>query len=304
MMNLRFPATVAAVLLVLATVASPASAGKSDLPHLPPLNEPATDVQHKGKFVWADLFSTDMATTRAFYTALFGWEWRSISEEPRPYGMFYIDGVAVGGLANREPPKDGQAYGTWVHYASVPDVAVAQAAFEERGGQALLPLRLMPDRGEFAILADPGGAIVGVMRSTSGDPEDFQADIGEFMWYELFTHTLDPSAEFYKSMFGYEIYEREDTPEIVDYILSAEGYARAGVGALPENSDTVPTWLGYVRVENVAETVDKAVKLGGKVLLPPKPDTLGGDLAIIADPEGTPVGLLRWTYAKTGEASQ
>lgn len=303
-MRTRIPATVATLLLVLAAGTSPASADNSDLPHLPPLNPSDTTLQLPGKFVWADLFSTNVAAARDFYTALFGWEWRPVSGEPRPYGMFYKEGIAVAGLANREPPKDGQAHGTWVHYASVPDVAATEAHFVERGGQALLPRRNMPDRGEFAILADPGGAIVGVMRSSSGDPEDFQAAIGEFMWFELFTRDLLPSAEFYQTQFGYDIYQRDDTPEIVDYILSNGGYARAGVGALPKDSDTVPTWLGYVRVENVAETVEKAVGLGGKVLLAPDPDTLGGDLAIIADPEGTPVGLLRWTYAEAQEASQ
>ncbi len=303
-MRCRIATIAAAMLITLAAGTSPARADKKDLPHLPPLNQNATTLQLPGKFVWADLFSTDMAAARAFYVGLFGWDWRSVSDEPRPYGMFYKDGIAVGGLANREPPKDGQAHGTWVHYASVPDVAAAESAFLERGGQSLLPQRAMPDRGEFAILADPDGAIVGVMRSSSGDPDDFQADIGEFMWYELFTRDLLPSAEFYQTVFGYDIYQRDDSPEIVDYILSAGGYARAGVGALPQDSESVPTWLGYVRVENVAETVDKALALGGKVLLAPNPDTLGGNLAIIADPEGTPVGLLRWTYAEAPEASQ
>jgi len=303
-MRIRTAATIALALLLFAGDISPAGAESNDLPYLPPLNDPATALQLPGKFVWADLFSTDMTTARAFYTDLFAWEWRAVSNEPKPYGMFYKDGIAVAGLANRDPPKDGQAYGTWVYYASVPDVAATETAFVERGGQALLPRRSMADRGEFAILADPGGAILGVMRSSSGDPEDYQAAIGEFIWFELFTRELLPSAELYQTLIGYEIHKRQDTPEIVDYILSADGYARAGVGSLPADSDAVPTWLGYVRVEDVARSVDKAVELGGKVLLAPSPDMLDGGLAIIADPEGTPVGLLHWTYAEAVEKSR
>lgn len=303
-MHTRLVATAIWALLIIASRTVPASAEDSDLPHLPPLNDTGTELQLPGKFVWADLFSTDMAAARVFYTSLFGWEWRTISNEPRPYGMFYKDGIAVGGLANREPSEEGQAKGTWVYYASVPDVAATEAAFVERGGEALLPRRTMPDRGEFAILADPSGAVVGAMRSSSGDPEDYQPAIGEFIWFELFARDLLPSAEFYHTVFGYDIYQRPGTPEVVDYILSAGGYARAGVGSLPSDSDSVPTWLGYVRVGNVAETVDRAVKLGGKVLLAPSPGTLDGGLAIIADPEGTPLGLLRWTYTETQEPSQ
>lgn len=294
----------AGALLAMAVLSPPSAAGEDEFPPLPPLNDPATDLVLPGKFVWADLFTTDIDQAGNFYTRLFGWEWRPVSPPPRSYGMFYKDEVAVAGLAFREPPESGERYGTWVFYASVPDVAASEAAFVERGGQALLPRRSMPDRGEFAILADPDGAIVGVMRSGSGDPEDFQAAIGEFMWFELFTRDLDPSAEFYQSLFGYDVYEKEDTPDIVDYQFFAEGYSRAGIGVMPEDSDSVSTWLGYVRVEDVAATAAKAEKLGGRILMPPDADMLGGNLAIIADPEGTPVGLLRWTYPEPQESER
>ena len=291
-------------LLAVAVLCRPATAQESDFPPLPPLNEPATALALHGKFVWADLFSSDIDKVRGFYSDLFDWEWRYVSSPPKAYGMFYKDGIAVAGLAKRDPPEGAQAYGTWVYYVSVADVAATEAAFAERGGEALLPRRSMPQRGDFSILADPDGAILGIMRSSSGDPEDFQAAVGEFIWYQLFTRELDPAAEFYETLFGYDIYEKEETPEIVDYILSADGYSRAGIGALPENSETVPTWLGYVRVADVGAAITKAEELGGSVLLPPTEERLGGDMAIIADPEGTPIGLLRWTYPEPGETQQ
>lgn len=286
---------------LLAAAGSKAATEKEALPVLPPLNEPATGLLLPGKFVWSDLFTVDVASARSFYTGLFGWQWKSISDHPRPYGIFYSDGIAVAGLTNREPPKEGGPRGTWVHYASVPDVAAAEAEFAQRGGRTLLGRRSMPDRGEFAIVADPAGAIVGVMRSSSGDPEDYRALVGEYMWFELFTRDLDQSADFYRTLFGYEVQEQEDTPDVVDYILAADGYARAGVGSLPEESKGAPTWLGYVRVEDVAATVARAVDLGGRVLLEPNPETLEGGLAIIADPDGAPVGLLKWTYAEEAQ---
>jgi len=287
-------------LLAMAVACAPVSADESNVAPLPPLNEPATGLQLPGKFIWADLFTTDVPRARSFYTELFGWEWRQISAS-RPYGIFYQGDIAVAGLARRDPPDDGQAYGTWVHYVSVQNVASAEARFLERGGETLLPRRSVAQRGEFAILADPDGAIVGLLNSASGDPDEFQADVGEFMWHQLFTHGLDPAADFYESVFGYEIYEREDTPEIIDYILSSGGYSRASIGELPEDSQSVPTWLGFVRVGDVAATVSRVEQLGGKVLLPPAEERLGGDLAIVADPEGTPVGLLRWTYPEAEE---
>ncbi len=289
-----------AAFLAMAVALVPAVAQQKEFPPLPPINEPATELRLPGKFIWADLFTTDVLQARSFYAELFGWEWRQVSAS-RPYGIFYQDDIAVAGLALRDPPADGQAYGTWVHYVSVQDVASTETRFTEGGGETLLPRRTLAHRGEFAILADPDGAILGLLDSASGDPGEFRADVGEFMWHQLFTRNLDPAADFYASVFGYEIYEREDTPEIIDYILSSGGYSRASIGELPADSESVPTWLGFVRVENVAATVTRAEQLGGKVLLAPAEERLGGDLAIIADPEGTPVGLLRWTYPETEE---
>ncbi len=292
-----------AALVGLVCICMPSAAREREFPPLPPLNDPPTELRLDGKFIWADLFTTDIARARDFYTGLFGWDWRQISS-PRPYGIFYQDDIAVAGLALRDPPDSGQTYGTWVYYASAGDVPAVEAEFVERGGDALLPRRSMPERGEFAILADPDGAIVGVLRSSTGDPGEFQAAVGEFIWYQLFTSNLDPAAELYQTIFGYDVYEDEDTPQIVDYLLASQGYTRAGIGLLPENSKSVPTWVGFVRVENVASSVAEAERLGGKVLLPPAQERLGGDIAIVADPEGTPIGLLRWTYPETEEDEQ
>ena len=60
--------------------------------------------------------------------------------------------------------------------------------------------------------------------------------------------------------------------------------------------------LHHSRILHRAQHNERTV--GGKVLLPPAPERLGGDIAIVADPEGTPVGLLRWTYPETEEDEQ
>ena len=46
------------------------------------------------------------------------------------------------------------------------------------GGRVLAPPQKMPKRGEQAVFADPEGALFGVVKSSSGDPEDFLAEPG------------------------------------------------------------------------------------------------------------------------------
>ena len=45
---------------------------------LPPLVEPASAEHHVGKVIWADLVTPDLATSKRFYSGLFGWTFRDI----------------------------------------------------------------------------------------------------------------------------------------------------------------------------------------------------------------------------------
>ena len=53
----------------------------------------------QGTFSWVDFFSTDVSTSKAFYSALFGWTSEDMpSGEGKPdYTMFYLDGRVVAG---------------------------------------------------------------------------------------------------------------------------------------------------------------------------------------------------------------
>ncbi len=302
MFKRRFSGLLFIAALLGASVA--AFAQQNELPPLPPLTDPATAQHIPGKFVWADLFTSDMDAARTFYSQLFGWEWRWVSDPPHPYGIFYKDGFAVAGLAFRKADGQEREYGRWAHYISVADVAAMEAAIIEKGGRALLPKRSLPNRGDIAILATPDEAVIGIIHSSSGDPGDYRPEVGEFLWHELFTRDVTAAAEFYESLFGYEVLEKADTAEIVDYFLASGEHSRGGIGSLSPESDTVPTWLGYIRVDNVDQAVERVKALGGEVLVAPDPANINGDLAIVADPVGTPIGLIRWEFPEEQEAQQ
>ena len=46
------------------------------------------------------------------------------------------------------------------------------------------------------------------------------------------------------------------------------------------------TWVSYIRVADVSDTVQRARALGGAILLEPTHDVRDGSVAIIADPHG------------------
>jgi len=296
-----------ALSLLAAALPLPAAADPK-LPPLPPLNEPATDERLPGKFVWSDIFTSDVSGIRRFYSGVLGWDWRWISEQPgHLYGMFYDDGVAVAGVAQRAAPVEGRSYARWIHYFSAEDVAAVESGTLERGGRAWISRRAVANRGELAILSDPEGAPFGVLKSSSGDPPDYRAEVGEWIWIGLFTRDAGAASKFYTTLLGYDVRETDEHPEVLDLILVEGGHSRAGIAELSPDSENKPTWLGFVRVEDVSAALDKVRRLGGEVVWEPQDEALRGDLAVVTDPIGAPIGLLHWDFEEddaTKEAPQ
>ena len=79
-------------------------------------------------------------------------------------------------------------------------------------------------------------------------------------------------------------------------ILSSDDFARASANAFPAGSaHRHAHWLNFIRVDSTADSVAKAVALGGRVLVEPHVDRHGGQVAVVADPAGAPFGLMEWT---------
>ena len=281
-----------------------ASAQNESLPPLPPLTDPPSNEHLPGKFVWADLFTSDVDRARRFYEQVFDWDWRIVTLEPRHYGLLYNDGKSIAGIVHRDPPEGHRDYGRWVHFISADDVRKTGSAIVAKGGEELLAYGNHAERGEFAIYAGPHQEVVGIIRSSSGDPPDYQGRVGDWIWWELFTRAVKGAVAHYQSFFGYDAYERQDTSEFLAVHLAAHGHTRAAVGPLPDDPQASPNWIGFIRVGDMTRTLEKVVAGGGEVLLESDPEGLDSDLAVIADPLGTLVGLLRWEYPQDGEETQ
>jgi hypothetical protein len=87
-------------------------------------------------------------------------------------------------------------------------------------------------------------------------------------------------------------------PHATDLLLATDSHARASANTLPVNRPQArPHRLNCVHVEDVAASSAQLVTLGSHVLVAPRPDRHGGKVAIVADPQGAPFGLLAWPDA-------
>jgi len=258
-----------------------------------PLNSPATKQHIPGKFVWADLFTTDPVAATKFYSGLFGWTANSLIQDGQVYTVFSNGSRPVAGLAPR-PKSNSKRPSRWVSYIAVEDIAATVKRIAKAGGQVRAEPREFPDRGIQAIIADNEGSTIGLLQSSSGDALDEEPKPGDWNWFELFVKEPKAVAAFYQKVISYEMAPDTRTKRTNDYLLSSDGRPRAGVAPMPAREDAKAGWLGVIRVANMDESIARVTKLGGEILLEPRPAEYESRFAIIADSTGGTIGLVEY----------
>ncbi len=273
--------------------ASAAGTSAAETSAAQPLVDPPSSEHHVGKFIFVELVTPDLAAAKQFYGGLFGWSFRDLASGSTRYAEASLDGRAVAGLAQREIRANERRQPAWLGFIAVNDVEATRKAALLGGARLLSAAHSMPDRGRSAVFADPQGAVFGVLALSTGDPPDVLAAPGEWIWRSLLTRDPDTGAAFYQKVFDYEVFDLPSDGARQHVLLASEDYARASANTAPQAA-AHPHWLNYVRVEDAARSAARAVALGGKVLVEPRLDRQGGMVAVVADPQGAPVGLLEW----------
>ena len=263
---------------------------------IPPLVEPRGQEHHVGKVIFEELVTPDLAASKLFYAGMFGWSFRDFQAGGTHYTAASLDGRPVAGLVQKDTPADGHRHPAWLTFVAVRDVDATRETAVRNGAKVLLEPRNIPDRGREAVFADPQGAVFAVLASSSGDPADELAEPGEWIWSSLFTRDPDADAGFYQTLLDYEVFDLPSSGSESHLMMASENYARASANMLPTSAvGAHPHWINYVRVDDVAKMVDKAVALGAHVMVGTRPDRHGGHVAIVADPQGAVFGMLEWT---------
>jgi len=263
---------------------------------LPPLSEAATQEHLQGKIVWAELVTPNLAGAQAFYTSLFGWVMRDIHVGATQYAVASVDGRPIAGLVQRNISPGERKQSHWLTFLAVRDADAAVRSAAADGAKILSKPITYGGRGRQAVLAGPDGAVFAVLASTSGDPGDFLAAPGEWIWSVLLTQDPDGAAKFYQAVFDYDVFDLPSDDGLQHVILSSQDYARSGINSLPKDTyHRHAHWLNFIRVDDAAATTERAVALGGKMLVAPRLDRHGGHVALLADPYGAPFGVMEWT---------
>jgi predicted enzyme related to lactoylglutathione lyase len=120
-------------------------------------------VNETGAMSWADLATTDAPAAQAFYSALLGWRFESMSEEP-PYWVIFNGERSQGGMTAAPPGVPSN----WFPYFVVEDVDASAQAAQEAGGSPFLGPMEVPG-GRFVLISDPQGAPFGILQGEMDD---------------------------------------------------------------------------------------------------------------------------------------
>ena len=248
-----------------------------------------TGVKNPGRFVWSDLVSADPERAAGFYRELFGWNFNQYDEN---YSVIRHLDRPIGGITRNQNKSDASVRDRWISYISTDDLDQSHNLLLQSGASTILEPITIKDRGELGVYVGPDGAVFGVIEAADGDPEERGADIGDWIWIELWSNNPARSAEFYGQL-GYEIERNWASANEDDKLLTAGGFARGGiVEGDPRQEQSA--WLLYVRVADVAATVARAVELGGAQVVLDGESNNNGDIALIRDPGGSVIAVFRY----------
>lgn len=252
---------------------------------------PVRDAAVMGMPTWIDIHSSDPAATRAFYSAVLGWEAGEASAEFGGYFMFFLAGRPIAGCTPAQEADGGQV--TWITYLAVPDAAATVARAEVNGARVLAPVMTIADLGTTAIIVDPDGAGIGVWQPDQFPGFGIVEDPGAPTWFELSARDYAGELAFYSNVFGWDPQPMGDTDDF-RYATVNEGSTRhAGIHdaarILPEGASA--TWTVYFRVADVDGALAAVVANGGAVVAEAR-DTPFGRLGIATDPTGARFTLI------------
>ena len=123
-----------------------------------------------GAFTWSEHMSSDFEGAKAFYAAVFGYEYGDMSSDGFSYATLLINGQQVVGGIGAFPDGMDAPGAFWGVYFGTQDTDRSVGLATSHGGQVIRPAADSP-YGRVAVVADNQGAAFSLI-CTPGDPDD------------------------------------------------------------------------------------------------------------------------------------
>ena len=249
---------------------------------------PEVRAHRSGTFCWADLPTTDLDHTIAFYSELFNWRAIETGSEEQRYVLFQREGKTVAGAypITAEQIENG-AGPRWSSYLATKAIDELCAQAQELGATLVMPPCDVPGVARMAVLRDPEGAAFTLYQAQGSIGAEVLNEPGALCWFELYARDLEQSTRFYADLFGYELRTMAGLGG-VPYVQLGIGKGAAG-GALqirPECAEVPPMWAVYFQTDDLDAAILRAESHGGNLLMAATEIPGVGRFAMLSDPQG------------------
>lgn len=219
---------------------------------------------------------------------LFGWQMMAFMPE-----YAYVQTGGEGGIDGGILAAPPHVPPSITFYVQVDDLDAYLRKAESLGGETCVPPTPIPNIGSFAMFLDPDGLCLGLYKSGGGQaPEQPKRPGCPVIWFEIAGKDGKRSREFYSQLFDWNIkYDAK-----MDYGEMQPAGGRSIGGGIMTTKDPSGQYIYvtvYVQVDDLKKYLDKAVSLGGKVMLESMPVPNVGTIAFLSDNEGRPLGLCK-----------
>ncbi len=115
-----------------------------------------------GCVCWVELLTRDVSSAETFYGQVFDWKAETQVYGLTSYTTFFLDGDPVAGMMMMSEELPGEVPAHWGIYFAVSNCTAAGERAAGLGGTLLRPAERI-DRGHFAVVEDPQGAVFQLM---------------------------------------------------------------------------------------------------------------------------------------------
>ena len=256
-------------------------------------------VSRVGGTLSADIAVPEHEREMRFYSRVLGTGDRPFWRED----LMNNQGSPIIGLGERVPEYANLPL-LWMPHIQVADVAASVQRALELGGSELIHGK---DDGvsQWAGLRDPNGAAFGIIPVVSAEDLPATEDtaspeaatqVGHICWLDLTVDNAAATRDFYREVIGWSVQdvEMEDAGErYADYnMLAGDGSPAAGVcHARGMNLGLPPSWMIYLPVGDLAESLRRVREEGGQVIKESTGTAGSFAHAVIQDPVGATLAL-------------
>ncbi|AXV14700.1 glyoxalase [Neorhizobium sp. SOG26] len=246
-----------------------------------------------GKFIWCELMTPDTTASGAFYSSVVGWKVKEIGMPDLPAYFLFEMGEGdncpgIGGMMNFPPELEGKLPPNWTGYVAVDDVDETCKEVTSLGGHVQRAPEDIPGIGRFAVIADPHGAVLCIMKPVPMETPPTELgpqDPGNVGWHELYAGNGEEALDFYNKIFGWTLDHAMDMGPMGKYnIFAYNGQAIGGMMTRPQ--DMPPCWVYYFNVPLIDTAIERVKAGGGQILNGPMEVPGGAWIIQATDPQG------------------